>query len=78
MSMARLKDYLEMIDEYLGILSAILKNVGSVEEFSSKPEAYYSTLHLLQISIQCLIDMSFRLLSLMGARKPRIMEIWPK
>lgn len=69
--MARLKDYLEMIDEYMGVLSFILKNVSSEGEFSSKPEAYYSTLHLLQLSIQCLIDMSFRLLSIMGARKPK-------
>lgn len=69
--MARLRDYLEMIEEYVCTLGLIMRNVESEEDFASKPEAYYSTLHLLQLSIQCLIDSSFRLLSAMAARKPR-------
>lgn len=69
--MAKLNEYLAMIDEYLSNLNIILRNVKSEEEFSSKPEVYYSTLHLLQLSIQCLIDMSSRLVSLLGAKKPK-------
>ena len=69
--MAKLSEYLAMVDEYLRDLRSILKNVRSKEEFSSNPQTYYSTLHLLQLSIQCLIDMSSRLISQLGVRKPK-------
>lgn len=69
--MAKLNEYLAMVDEYLSDLEIVLRNVTSKEEFSSFPQVYYSTLHLLQLSIQCLIDMSSRLVSLLGAKKPK-------
>jgi len=69
--MARLNEYLTMIDEYISNLKIVLRDVKSEKEFSSTPEVYYSALHLLQLSIQCLIDMSSRLVSLLGARKPK-------
>jgi len=69
--MARLSEYLAMVDEYSSDLKIILRNVKSIQQFSSNPQVYYSTLHLLQLSIQCLIDMSSRLISLLGARKPK-------
>lgn len=69
--MAKLNEYMAMIDEYISNLNTILRGVKSEEEFSSKPEIYYSALHLLQLSIQCLIDMSSRLVSKLGARKPK-------
>jgi len=69
--MARLSEYLAMVDEYSSDLKIILRNVKSLQQFSSNPQVYYSTLHLLQLSIQCLIDMSSRLISLLGARKPK-------
>lgn len=69
--MAKLNEYLAMIDDYLKDLEIVFRNVRSKEEFSSSPQVYYSTLHLLQLSIQCLIDMSSRLVSLLGARKPK-------
>jgi uncharacterized protein YutE (UPF0331/DUF86 family) len=69
--MAKLSEYLKMIDEYITNLNIVIRDVKSESEFSSKPDAYYSTLHLLQLSIQCLIDMSSRFISLTGARKPK-------
>ena len=69
--MAKLDEYLAMVDEYLNDLEIILRNVGSKEEFSSSPQVYYSSLHLLQLSIQCLVDMSSRLVSVLGAKKPK-------
>jgi len=69
--MAKLDEYLAMVDEYLNDLEIILRNVRSKEEFSSSPQVYYSSLHLLQLSIQCLVDMSSRLVSLLGAKKPK-------
>jgi len=69
--MARLNEYLAMVDEYLNNLEMVLRDVESEKEFSSKPQLYYSTLHLLQLSIQCLIDMSSRLISLLGTKKPK-------
>ena len=69
--MARLSEYLAMVDEYSSDLKIILRNVKSIQQFSSNPQVYYSILHLLQLSIQCLIDMSSRLISLLGARKPK-------
>jgi len=69
--MARLNEYLAMVDEYLNNLEMVLRDVKSEKEFLSKPQLYYSTLHLLQLSIQCLIDMSSRLISLLGAKKPK-------
>jgi uncharacterized protein YutE (UPF0331/DUF86 family) len=45
--------------------------VESEEEFPSNPQAYYSALHLLQLCIQCLIDMSSRLISLLSLSKPK-------
>ncbi|MFQ6075107.1 MAG: DUF86 domain-containing protein [Candidatus Bathyarchaeia archaeon] len=68
--MAKLSEYLTTIDGYLNDLGAILESVRSPGEFTSKPREYYATLHLLQLSIQSLIDMSSRLISLMGAKKP--------
>jgi len=69
--MAKLNEYVAMIDEYISNMNAILREVKTEKEFSSKPEIYYSVLHLLQLSIQCLIDMSSRLVSMLGARKPK-------
>lgn len=69
--MAKLSEYLTTIDGYLNDLRAVLKGVRSQGEFTSKPREYYATLHLLQLSIQSLIDMSSRLISLMGTKKPR-------
>jgi len=69
--MAKLSEYLAMLDEYPIDLRVILRNIKSEKEFSSNPQVYYSTLHLLQLLIQCLIDMSSRLISQLGARKPK-------
>lgn len=69
--MAKLNEYLAMVDGYLKDLEIVLRNVKTREEFSSNAQVYYSTLHLLQLSIQCLIDMSSRLVSLLNARKPK-------
>jgi len=69
--MAKLNEYMAMVDEYISNLNTVLRGVKSEKEFSSKPEIYYSVLHLLQLSIQCLIDMSSRLVSILGARKPK-------
>jgi len=69
--MAKIKEYLAMVDEYLDDLEKVLRDVKSREDFSKNPRLYYSTLHLLQLSIQCLIDMASRLVSLFQARKPK-------
>jgi uncharacterized protein YutE (UPF0331/DUF86 family) len=69
--MAKFNEYMAMVDEYISNLNAVLRGVKSEKEFSSKPEIYYSVLHLLQLSIRCLIDMSSRLVSILGARKPK-------
>ena len=69
--MAKLNEYMMMVDEYISNLKTVLRGVESEGEFSSKPEVYYSVLHLLQLSIQCLIDMASRLVSMLGARKPK-------
>lgn len=69
--MAKLNEYLAMVDGYLKDLKIVLRNVRTKEEFLSNAQVYYSTLHLLQLSIQCLIDMSSRLVSLLSARKPK-------
>lgn len=69
--MAKLSEYLMMIDDYLSDLKTVLRGVDSETDFRSRPREYYATLHLLQLSIQSLIDMSSRLISLMGAKKPK-------
>ncbi len=69
--MAKLNEYLTTIDGYLGNLRTILRDVKSQEEFPLRPTEYYATLHLLQLSIQSLIDMASRLISLLGAKKPK-------
>jgi uncharacterized protein YutE (UPF0331/DUF86 family) len=69
--MAKIREYVKLVDEYLNDLRTVLRNVESQEEFSSNPQTYYSALHLLQLCIKCLIDMSSRLISLLGLRKPR-------
>jgi len=69
--MAKLNEYLTMIDGYLSSLRAVLRDVKSQKEFPLGTTEYYATLHLLQLSIQSLIDMASRLISLLGAKKPK-------
>ncbi len=69
--MAKLSEYLKIIDGYLVDLKAVLRDMESEGEFQSHPREYYATLLLLQLLIQSLMDMSARLISLMGAKKPK-------
>lgn len=68
--MARLRDYASLLDTYLKHLELVLRSVEDPRVFEERIEVMYSTMHILQLAIQALLDMSLRLIAYIGARRP--------
>ncbi len=68
--MARISEYASLIDTYLKHLALVLRDVDDPKTFEERVEVMYSTMHILQLAIQALLDMSMRLIALIGAERP--------
>mgnify|MGYP000005721290 CR=1 FL=1 len=75
--MARLRDYASLLDTYLKHLELVLRSVEDPRVFEERIEVMYSTIHILQLAIQALLDMSLRLIAYIGAEGLRHMLKWP-
>jgi uncharacterized protein YutE (UPF0331/DUF86 family) len=69
--LAKVREYLDMLEAYLGNLREIVSPLRNVEQLTNDPAKFFATQHLLQICIQILIDMALKITSLAKLKTPK-------
>ncbi|MEX2724444.1 MAG: DUF86 domain-containing protein [Candidatus Freyarchaeota archaeon] len=69
--MAKVREYLDMLEVYLENLKEVVSPLVNIEEFTGDASKFFATQHLLQICIQILIDMALKIVSLKGLKTPK-------
>lgn len=69
--MAKVGEYLDMLEAYLGNLREVVSPLRNVEQLTRDPAKFFATQHLLQLCIQILIDMALKITSLVKLETPK-------
>lgn len=69
--MAKVREYLDMLEFYLENLKGIVSPLVKVEDLTGDTSKFYVIQHLLQICIQILIGMALKIVSLRGLKTPK-------